>query len=234
MLCLAERPLPGDRRLEATTRARPATATPCPFTFGPSGFLYFFEPTNIEMLVKTLDGCAINNHYLGLRGGHHRRRIHLAGDRHPQRPAARIPQRARRGVADRQRPPGLRLRLKSGPLPLPPLRGRRGENKRGGSPSTPKTISGLGFEESGRRGAGGVYPSVMGSPPLPVRGEGGRGGEVLFLRRRGGHAANGGGPAPPARAGSSPFRRVPGRREMDQPVAAGAPGLGAGDLCPSG
>ncbi len=34
-----------------------------PLDFGPSGFLYFFEPTNIEMLVKTLDGCAINGHF---------------------------------------------------------------------------------------------------------------------------------------------------------------------------
>ncbi len=34
-----------------------------PLDYGPSGFLYFFEPTNIEMLVKTLDGCAINGHF---------------------------------------------------------------------------------------------------------------------------------------------------------------------------
>ena len=34
-----------------------------PLDYGPSGFMYFFEPNNIEMLVKTLDGCAINGHF---------------------------------------------------------------------------------------------------------------------------------------------------------------------------
>ena len=28
-----------------------------------SGLFYFFDPNNIEMLVKILDGCAINGHF---------------------------------------------------------------------------------------------------------------------------------------------------------------------------
>lgn len=34
-----------------------------PVNLGASGLMYFFEMTNIEMLVKTLDGCAINGHF---------------------------------------------------------------------------------------------------------------------------------------------------------------------------
>ena len=39
-----------------------ATGNAIPFTRD-SGLFYFFEPDNIEMLVKVLDGCAINGSF---------------------------------------------------------------------------------------------------------------------------------------------------------------------------
>jgi glucose/arabinose dehydrogenase len=62
VLCLSD----GRFRITATWKdylGQTGNGHAVPFTFGPSGFLYFFDPTNIEMLVKTLDGCAINNHF---------------------------------------------------------------------------------------------------------------------------------------------------------------------------
>lgn len=34
-----------------------------------SGFLYFFDPDNIELVVKVLDGCGVNEHYWVFLGG---------------------------------------------------------------------------------------------------------------------------------------------------------------------
>ena len=62
VLCLA------DRRFRVTVawrdyQGQTGDGHAVPLDFGPSGFLYFFEPTNIEALVKTLDGCAINGYF---------------------------------------------------------------------------------------------------------------------------------------------------------------------------
>lgn len=59
-LCLA-----GDRfRVSSSWRAVPdgGTGAPAQLT-ADSGYFYFFEPENVEVLVKVLDGCAINGHY---------------------------------------------------------------------------------------------------------------------------------------------------------------------------
>ena len=34
-----------------------------------TGYLWFFNPENIEMVLKVLDGCDINNHYWVFAGG---------------------------------------------------------------------------------------------------------------------------------------------------------------------
>lgn len=41
----------------------PARVVSLPVASDDSGILYFFDPDNWEMLIKVLNGCAINNHY---------------------------------------------------------------------------------------------------------------------------------------------------------------------------
>jgi PKD repeat protein len=45
-----------------TTAGTSGAATAVPLTDG-SGYFWFFDPTNTEMVVKVLNGCAINNAY---------------------------------------------------------------------------------------------------------------------------------------------------------------------------
>ncbi|MDE2692181.1 MAG: VCBS repeat-containing protein [Acidobacteriota bacterium] len=47
----------------STTGGREGTASAVPGGTNNSGLFYFFEPNNWEMLIKVLDGCAINGHY---------------------------------------------------------------------------------------------------------------------------------------------------------------------------
>jgi hypothetical protein len=62
-LCLGE----GDRfRLRvfwAPPGGQPAAARKISIGMRDSGLFYFFDPDNVEILVKVLDGCAINDYY---------------------------------------------------------------------------------------------------------------------------------------------------------------------------
>ena len=52
-----------------------------------SGLFWFFGPDNWELMVKVLDGCALNGRYWVFSAAHHRRPLRADGDRH-RRPAA--------------------------------------------------------------------------------------------------------------------------------------------------
>ena len=63
-------PRPGDGRFAISVNWRnadgaigPASVVPGPSGTTDSGLLWFFTPQNWEMLIKVLDGCALNDHY---------------------------------------------------------------------------------------------------------------------------------------------------------------------------
>ena len=85
----ATAPLPqkGRFRVEAAWDANGSSGAgqAVPGASADSGLLWFFAPDNWELMVKVLDGCALNGHYWVLRRRHDRRPLRADGDRHPDR-----------------------------------------------------------------------------------------------------------------------------------------------------
>ena len=46
----------------------PVQATAVPLT-GDTGYFWFFDPANVELVVKVLDGCAVNGRFWAFAGG---------------------------------------------------------------------------------------------------------------------------------------------------------------------
>jgi hypothetical protein len=52
------------RTTDGTTGIGHGTALP-----GDSGYFWFFDPVNVELIVKVLDGCGVNQHFWVFAGG---------------------------------------------------------------------------------------------------------------------------------------------------------------------
>jgi len=58
----------GHRGFQADARRSVLPATAVPLT-GDTGYFWFFDSANIELVVKVLDGCPVNEHHWVFAGG---------------------------------------------------------------------------------------------------------------------------------------------------------------------
>ena len=98
----------GRFRVTADWQTSTASGSGTAVTLTPdSGYFWFFDPGNVEVVVKVLNGCGVNSRYWLFRGRPDQRPRRPDGDRHPDGPDQNLQQPA--GPDVRQRPRYERL-----------------------------------------------------------------------------------------------------------------------------